>query len=605
MGMIAGRRLTLLCVFAIWIASGIVPVRAAVTLPPKRSPVEKIGARLIAPRKICGVYHYVGKRRVVFTANEKNLICGFKDVNAWRDIPYNQAKFHIRTFLQERAYYFPRFEKVGNKNLVYLGERTRVRKFEASGEKIPEFFKLKRKKRVINRLLTPSKVTEVGKWAAKVLNGHGYPCNQIETTADAREALIRVHLNPLGFRRFPEIAPPSVKGLKDATFRRYDAFKPGWPYEEKLLLLTASRTEDAGVAQYAGFVTECPGEVLKIKQEANLGKPRLIRVGFGANTEEYGIVKASWENNRLDTKASSLKTEAYASYRIQKLSAELNWYAFKPESRFYFSPYAAIERRDESTYEELTGTLNLTPAFGWESRHYGAQVKAGPQYSATQSIEGATRGFSSFLFFLTSLTAQSHAYEFFKASPQQGWYVNALVSLNHGDFLSDLSASQFKVFGQEYWNLGKFDPPIFILGVRGGVATTAANRGDPNFGKLPAVFFQHLGGSESLRGFKRDEVPLDAAGALTKAYASVEFRFANVIPWRIEPLVFADAGMTGRDAFELDLPAYWSPGFGLRWATPVGVVRGTVAHGFVSGVGAGGASPNEHPQFYVSFGEEF
>jgi outer membrane translocation and assembly module TamA len=66
----------------------------------------------------------------------------------------------------------------------------------------------------------------------------------------------------------------------------------------------------------------------------------------------------------------------------------------------------------------------------------------------------------------------------------------------------------------------------------------------------------------------------------------------------MDPFVFTDFGVTGNGPASFDLPVYWSPGVGIRWASPVGPIRTTFAQGFTD------TSPS-HFQFYFNFGEEF
>ena len=43
----------------------------------------------------------------------------------------------------------------------------------------------------------------------------------------------------------------------------------------------------------------------------------------------------------------------------------------------------------------------------------------------------------------------------------------------------------------------------------------------------------------------------------------------------------------------------------MRWESPIGAMRATLAHGFASPTGTLTRAGHEHWQFYFSFGEEF
>jgi hypothetical protein len=63
----------------------------------------------------------------------------------------------------------------------------------------------------------------------------------------------------------------------------------------------------------------------------------------------------------------------------------------------------------------------------------------------------------------------------------------------------------------------------------------------------------------------------------------------------------------GTEKFSLQNPWYFSPGLGLRVQTQVGVIRTTLAHGFLYKPAEYALRPGnpEHLQFFFSFGEEF
>ncbi|HEX5033222.1 MAG TPA: BamA/TamA family outer membrane protein, partial [bacterium] len=120
---------------------------------------------------------------------------------------------------------------------------------------------------------------------------------------------------------------------------------------------------------------------------------------------------------------------------------------------------------------------------------------------------------------------------------------------------------------------------------------------------LPPNYRYYLGGSSNLRGFEREELP-GPDGALSAAFTSLELRVANWIPYGIQPLAFVDVGILGDQAFRFNAPVYYSPGFGLRYESPIGVFRTTFAWGMKSS--EADANPdNTHFQFFFGFGEEF
>ena len=79
-----------------------------------------------------------------------------------------------------------------------------------------------------------------------------------------------------------------------------------------------------------------------------------------------------------------------------------------------------------------------------------------------------------------------------------------------------------------------------------------------------------------------------------------------MLPHGLQPLVFVDAAVVGRSSFKLDPNVYWSPGLGIRWNSPVGSVRVTVARGLVwRRDSAAEVLIKPQWQFFLSLGAEF
>jgi outer membrane protein assembly factor BamA len=74
----------------------------------------------------------------------------------------------------------------------------------------------------------------------------------------------------------------------------------------------------------------------------------------------------------------------------------------------------------------------------------------------------------------------------------------------------------------------------------------------------------------------------------------------------VDVFLFLDTGILGSKANgQFDQPIFWSPGFGFRWESPVGVLRTYLARRFTTN-----EKPAEEPydkafRVGVTFGEEF
>ena len=344
---------------------------------------------------------------------------------------------------------------------------------------------------------------------------------------------------------------------------------------------------------------------VKVNEVTSLGKPHLFIAGVGFNTEEYVKGKISWKHTRMDTKGSSALLKGIASYRRQKASAEMYWFILPKPSRWNIHPGASIDRRFERKYEYLkeTGYLHLNRT--WDSQRLIMELDFGPDISYTKTYKGANRGFTHFLSGNIDFNVTSHDYELYSYDPRSGFTLELSGSFNNKAVYSSITAQQLELTGQWLINIGKFDPTLFVLGLRGSANTTLTNRNTPDFNRLPPEFLFYLGGSKDLRGFKRQELPLTYSGSLTSAFTSVELRLTNTLPFGMQPIAFVDFGALGRTSFNLDYPVYWSPGFGMRLYSVFGVFRTTLAHGFMIKNSNPGNNRASHWQFYFSYGEEF
>src|SRR5262249_36020201 len=154
-----------------------------------------------------------------------------------------------------------------------------------------------------------------------------------------------------------------------------------------------------------------------------------------------------------------------------------------------------------------------------------------------------------------------------------GWDSTVSASFNSKDAGSSVTAQRLSWSGHALWNLRDYDPPLWVFGARFGARTVVTGEGRD---ALPPNIRQYLGGSADLRGFGRQELPSEI-GAMTSAFVSFEARLVETLPASLEPFFFVDLGKAGSRPFELDEPLYVSPGIGVRWASPIGVVRGTGA----------------------------
>ncbi|UPT73791.1 MAG: BamA/TamA family outer membrane protein [Elusimicrobiota bacterium] len=213
---------------------------------------------------------------------------------------------------------------------------------------------------------------------------------------------------------------------------------------------------------------------------------------------------------------------------------------------------------------------------------------------------------SSWFQFVTHAQVSSHLHEFYRRDPRRGW--SAALDTTHRveGAHSRASAQGLRLSGQALWNLGNFEPPLAVLATRGSYGTIAGISRADALAHLPPTERFFLGGDADLRGVQRKGLPFDDGGFLTAAYQGVELRAGDVLPYGLQPFVFADAAMGGRDGWALEKDVYYAPGLGMRWASPFGSIRATAARGLVWRNGSASGEPlKPRWQFFFSFGREF
>ncbi len=550
--------------------------------------------------KICdGGIVFVGVRHVSLNSLEKTLLCGDPSVAAWETIPLAQKKNSLKAFLQEKGYYQMTFDEKGPSLLVLLGKPTRVGSIRVTGS--PPGFDMGKRRQNIGTRLTPKFLNEIEKWTVSKLKSQGYPCPAVKTEANAVTGDVQVRIAAGERQRLVSVVEDSAGQLKPGIIRRFDAFRMGEWFDNNLLNLTTSRIQNDGMVQGTYSTATCEGDGAHAEQKIYPGEPRIVSVGFGANTEGLVLAKASWRHTRLGENASLFDVSGYGSYKKQEVSVSNEWY-LKP-ARWYLLPILSFSHERESQFHFISGNIKTAGGFSWDNQSLGIEFNAGPNLNYIDTFRGSSVGLTRFLSFQYQFQLRSHDFEYYLNNPRSGYRVALSGDLTNKNLLSDVTAQRFKLDGQYLYNLLDFDLPLLVIGARGGLYGTFAKSDPGTLSELPPNYRFYLGGSQDLRGYSRQELP-GADGSLSAAYASLEVRLANFLPVGIQPFVFADAGIFGGKALHFEAPLYYSPGFGLRYQSPIGMFRATMARGFKAG-GEGAGAPETHWQYYVSFGEEF
>ncbi len=551
------------------------------------------GVRILAPDKFS------------LTMTETVLVCGDADVPAWKRVPRSQAVFHLKSFLQDRGYYHTILDESPDRVLVDVGDRTTVEDVVMEGSATA--IDLSRFRGIKGEVLTPSLLQETEKRFLKELRSLGHACPKVSVQGFPDSGLVKIEVDAGPVGTISDVIIEPVESMNAAVLNRYHAFYPGAIYNERWLDLTTQRIHSLGVLQNTLFTASCDSTNVGILEKNVAGPPRLVSIGFGLNTEKGLAARATWKHVRVGSTASQAGVSLTGYYggdrrNEQELAFTGLWYYQNRPSRFHVKPVASFRHESQQAYEVIAGKLQITPGVTWEGQDAGGSLYAGPALIGERTLRGVGRRQSAYLTLGADLSVMSHDFELFRTSPRSGYELTLNGSFSRKGWLGEITAQTMRASIHKLWNLGSFDPPLFVLGMRGSLSTTLTPAAEQT--SLPPNLRHYLGGSLDLRGFGFQEIP-NANGALTAFYLSTELRLGYWLPWGLQPLVFLDIGKTGSAPAKLDQPWLYSPGAGLRWESPIGAFRISAAHGIVGGTPPAGYTAKSHFQLFVSYGEEF
>lgn len=542
-----------------------------------------------------------------FTDNEERLACGDKEEEAYRNIPPYEAQFFMTGFLQSRSYLNPEFRTENDTLYVNPGKKSELKKIIV---RFPEKEEERFVQGELDRLyegkeLNPGLLNQMEGEALSILRRRGYPCAKVETLADPTTEIVEHDFQRAQAFDFGPIEKEAIDGLHPNALDRFYPFESDERFDARLLELHEKRLLRQEIVQGSYFLEVCSpdGSEFSLEEKFLPGPPRTLRFGVGASTEigTYGRIR--WSNNRWKEMASKLSATLEASFRKQSLVLTSDHFFWPEHSRRSLKSEFEITRESQLTYEQFL--TKVTPAKLKWSRDTGGHrhlYEVGPAYEyGTYKSDDKTqsRSFSTVVL-ESSFLWTNHDYEFFDVHPQEGdefslglSYRDTALGFQTRATRGDLSYVTLKRFA----TLGR---GILIGGLRTVLGTTFVGS-DQDVEALPPVVKLYGGGSNDLRGFQLNTLPRnDGLGALSKAVFKWELRKTYFFIPTLELFGFLDHGQFGESSFNLDSPTYYSPGIGLRWNSPIGVVQAFGAKAY-----ALGPSEDIGENFFIGLGTYF
>ena len=563
-------------------------------------------------QQVCGAFYVTNKDDLKLGTMENRLVCGDGKIDAvgkpWSEIPPNQMAYFLKGFLQTRGYHTPEFVQDEDRLYVKLGPVARLKTLKYLGA--PEGFKPPERRLVKNEPLTPALLNDTQSWALGQIKDAGYACAEGDIQADPETGEVAVFFKPGPQKRIRFLEHTGDMGVSDGALNRYNAFRINDVYRDRMVALSRRRTLDDGFLQTLVTTTKCgPAEQVTVVRDVSLGPPRTVRIGVGGSTEQGPLLKAVIRQSRIGENASSAQVQLNVSYldkltNFQSLRGYYNWYYLPGENRYSLRPTLEIKHEAVEAYDLQSTTAQILHdwTFDTDEGHY--DLRAGPGFISEDQQRSKTDHVIQAGFIEVGGRWTDHDFEWFNTSPRTGEYVDVTGLFALQGLGSNFTAQKLQIQGEKLWGIGHFDPPLFILGTRFNFSTVFAPNDTAVI--LPNRFLTYLGGDANLRGYSLLSLPRSQIGALSGASASVEGRLHDVLFKIIDIFTFLDVGILGTKAnAQFDRPIFWSPGAGLRWESPFGVLRLYVARRFATEQDPAEQEYDKAFRVGVTFGEEF
>ena len=347
--------------------------------------------------------------------------------------------------------------------------------------------------------------------------------------------------------------------LSDEILARYVPWEPGQFYSQSDLLQLQQRLADAeyfSVVEVAPDVEKAEGGVVPINVAVIPAKRNLYTGGVFFGTDTGFGVKGALERRWVNRRGHKWQIGTEISQRLKVLGTT---YTIPLPGRDNRSWNFGAAYRDERTDTSESQTIRLAAN---ETRDWrGWTLTYGPQFVTGDFIVAEEEGESTLLYPEFAISRKKADDVDF---PRRGWSVLGVTRAGFEGFLSDTSFAQLRADAK--WIRGLGENGRFIA--RGTLGAMSVD----DFNELPPELRFFAGGDRSIRGYEYQAIgPRNERGLVVGGeylvVASAEYEHYFLERWG--GAVFVDAG----DAFTDDLDVKVGAGVGLRWRSPVGLVR--------------------------------
>lgn len=543
--------------------------------------------------------------RIDLNKNEKILVCGLdKGPEGWKEIPILQAQLHLRAILQNSGYLSPKFQENEGQLSVWRGAITKITALNSEVD--VHVLDTTKKRHIVGQPLVPEKLNDVEAWANTEVRSRGYACPELNVEAHGWDGTMLLKTKLGDKKKFGELNIEGLEGLHRSVIERYQPFEIGDNYDIRKAKIMTDRLLSDGLFQSAFFETHCDQDSAILDLKTSVGKSKIFRFGIGASTEEIPFIDVSFRNARLDNEASSFTTTLHASPHLVSLAAGSELYWLPEWSKVFLGPRIKFAREIEDSYQTDSSKIGGDIGYRWDFWDSRLSTKLGPSLNIVKTARGLGPN-SSYPTIDASIVAMSHRYEIQIWQQYEGWDGGFFFRGHRKGLGSQVDVNRYEFNYKYLWNIGAYSPPLFVLGTRfqGITIDTIEPSSEQLTSLIPVEDRIFAGGDDNLRGFPRKSINNGGKGYLNFLSLSFELRLIEELPYHMQPFLLWDVAQLGKEHNTLDSAVYTSEGLGLRWQSPIGTLRGSLAKGKIQNEVNADESYPEQWVLFLSYGQEF
>jgi len=355
--------------------------------------------------------------------------------------------------------------------------------------------------------------------------------------------------------------------LDPAFLQRYVKFRPGDPFDNSALLRLQYALNDSG---YFGSVNveaarrqSTPDRRIPIRVTLTPRPPNTWTFCLGYGTDTGPRATLGWIDHRVTDEGHTFSAQTQVSHVMQTVLLNYTVPLADPSSDKLI--YSAGNLRQTQlgsfvSYTTMVGVSHTTARGGWQNSQY-LQLEHDRSDLENQAVNSTL---------LIPGIALSRLESDDLVLPTRGYRISGDLHGASNSLLSDTTFLQLHLTGKLILPLGD-DTNLLLRGEAGATAVKS-------FTELPATQRFYAGGDQSVRGFEYNSLGVRTAKGenlggkdLTVGSIEIDHFFGKI--FGID--AFIDAG-DANNSFTTSLEK--GIGAGLRWRTPVGMVRVDLAH---------------------------